>query len=159
MDRFLEQAEGVVIYQIRKTWLEMAKLYNEFAAKHDLTMPMGLTLLAINPEKGTPVTKIAPRMGMEPNSLSRLLNSLEDKGLIVRKKDKADKRQVFICLTEAGRDKRELSYKVVFDLNTRLMQEISPAKMQAFFEVIGQINSIVREEEERLEHETTKENA
>lgn len=156
MDRFLEQAEGVVIYQIRKTWLEMSKLYNEFAAKHGLTMPMGLTLLAIHPEKGTPVTKIAPRMGMEPNSLSRLLNSLESSGFIVRKKDKADKRQVFICLTEAGREKREVSYRVVFDLNTRLMQEISPAKMQVFFEVMAQINGVVIEEEDRLEIEKSE---
>jgi len=85
-------------------------------------------------------------MGMEPNSLSRLINSLEEKGLVVRKKDKADKRQVFICLTDQGRDMRELAYKVVFNLNNRLLQEIDPKKMQAFFEVMGQVNAIVEEE-------------
>ena len=149
MDRFLEQAQSVIIYQIRKTWLEMSKLYNEIAIEHDITLPMGFTLLAINPEKGTPVTKIAPRMGMEPNSLSRLINSLESKGLIIRKKDKADKRQVFICLTEEGKHMRDLSYKVVFDLNNRLMREIDPQRMQVFLEVIAQVNGIVLEEEER----------
>lgn len=149
MDRFLEQAQSVVIYQVRKTWLEMSKLYNEIAAQHDVTLPMGFTLLAINPEKGTPVTKIAPRMGMEPNSLSRLLNSLETKGLIVRKKDKADKRQVFICLTDEGKRMRDLSYKVVFDLNNRLLREIDPQKMQVFLEVMSQVHSIVLEEEEK----------
>ena len=105
MDKFLELAEQVIIYQIRTGWLEMSRLFNEIAATHGITAANGLTLLTINPEKGTPVTKIAPRMGMEPNSLSRLLNSLEDKGLIFRRPSQSDKRRVYICLTEAVRKK------------------------------------------------------
>ena len=50
------------------------------AAEHDTTVSMAFVLLAINEEEGTPVTRIAPRMGMEPNSLSRILKSMEEKG-------------------------------------------------------------------------------
>ncbi|MEM6763799.1 MAG: MarR family transcriptional regulator [Bacteroidota bacterium] len=150
MDKFLELAEQVIIYQIRTGWLEMSRLFNEMAARHNMTMAIGLTLLTINPEKGTPVTKIAPRMGMEPNSLSRLLNSLEDKGFIFRKPSQSDKRKVYICLTEAGQEKRKLAYNVVFGLNHELRKDISEEKLSAFFEVM----SVIRKKVELLKEDT-----
>ena len=47
---------------------------------------MAFVLLTINEKYGTPVTKIAPRMNMEPNSLSRILESLEEKRFILKRK-------------------------------------------------------------------------
>jgi MarR family transcriptional regulator, organic hydroperoxide resistance regulator len=80
MNTFEEVASGMVTYQLRSSWLAVSKLYNELAKEYDSTLAMAFVLLAIDDQAGTPVTKIAPRIGMEPNSLSRLLNSLEDKG-------------------------------------------------------------------------------
>ncbi|MEL6192734.1 MAG: MarR family transcriptional regulator [Bacteroidota bacterium] len=152
MDKFLELAEQVIIYQIRTGWLEMSRLFNEIAATHDITAAIGLTLLTINPEKGTPVTKIAPRMGMEPNSLSRLLNSLEDKGLIFRRPSQSDKRRVYICLTEAGQEKRKMAYNVVFGLHHEFSKDITPEKLEAFFEVMG----VIRKKVETLKEDTDR---
>ena len=48
-------------------------------------MATGFTLLSIDPEKGTPSTALGPKMGMEATSLSRILKTMEEKGLITRK--------------------------------------------------------------------------
>ena len=93
MDEFLRLADQLVIYQLRSSWFQISKLYNEIAAEHNASVSMAFVLLAINEEEGTPVTKIAPRMGMEPNSLSRILKSMEEDGFILRKKDEADKKK------------------------------------------------------------------
>ncbi|MEM7040858.1 MAG: MarR family transcriptional regulator, partial [Bacteroidota bacterium] len=106
MDEFQKIAEKLVLYRLRTAWLELSKLFNAVAAGYDGTLSMGLVLLTVNDESGTPVTRIAPRMGMEPNSLSRLLRNLEERELIYRRKDEKDKRKVYICLTEAGREMR-----------------------------------------------------
>ncbi|PHQ78624.1 MAG: MarR family transcriptional regulator [Thalassobium sp.] len=136
MDGFKEIAEKMVIYQLRTGWLSIAKMYNDMAVQEGGTMSMAFILLTINDEFGTPVTKIAPRMGMEPNSLSRILNSMEKKGAIYRRKDKADKRKVFICLTDYGREIRDTALRVVMGLETEIVKDIDPKKMEAFFEVM-----------------------
>ena len=87
MDKYQEIADGIIVNKIRISWLEISKMYNEMAHSIGGTMSMAFVLLTINERYGTPVTKIAPRMGMEPNSLSRILKSLEDKGAIYKRKD------------------------------------------------------------------------
>ncbi len=150
-DSFLEVAEKVVVYQLRSKWLAISKMYNEMAAAQDGTMSMAFILLTINDKEGTPVTKIAPRMGMEPNSLSRILLSMEKKGLIYRKKVKQDKRKVYMCLTDYGLSMRKNSLKAVFTLESALHETIAPEKMEAFFEVMEKIPSAMDLFKERFE--------
>ena len=78
MDKYEEIAKDIIVNKIRVSWLEISKMYNEMAVTIGGTMSMAFVLLTINERYGTAVTKIAPRMGMEPNSLSRILKSLED---------------------------------------------------------------------------------
>ncbi|MDB4285970.1 MarR family transcriptional regulator [bacterium] len=153
MDKFLKSAEEVVVYQIRSVWHELSRMYNELAASNDTTMAIGFTLLTIHPEKGTQVTKIAPRMGMEPNSLSRLLKSMEAKGLITRVKDDIDKRKVYVCLTKEGKIKRAYAEKAVFRFNEALLSSIDPEKAESFFEFMGHIKETAQKMKEIVEEE------
>ena len=139
MDAFQKVADSVVFYRIRSAWLEISKMYNELASEKGGTLAMAFVLLAINEEDGTPVTKIAPRLGMEPNSLSRLLKSLEKKGCIYKRKERTDKRKVFICLTEYGLEVRRSAWKAVFRLNSSIVDGLAPEKLEAFFEVMDHL--------------------
>jgi len=148
MDNFLKIADSVVIYHIKTVWLEMEKMYNKVAAERDGSLAMGFALLAID-KAGTPVTKIAPRLGMQPNSLSRLLKSMEKKALIFKRKDKVDKRRVYICLTEKGVEMQEFAMQMVFGLEKVLHDDISAEKLAVFFEVMRKIpKSVGRFKEE-----------
>ena len=69
-------------YALRATWQAVARMYNEEAKKFGATMAVGFTLLSIDPKTGTPSTSLGPKMGMEATSLSRILKSMEEKGLI-----------------------------------------------------------------------------
>ena len=48
--------DATLDYVLRTTWLAVAKMYNEEAAKFGSTMATGFALLSIDPEKGTPST-------------------------------------------------------------------------------------------------------
>ena len=150
MDKFLEIADQMVIYNLRTGWLQIARLYNEMAAEHDTTVSMAFVLLAINEEKGTPVTRIAPRMGMEPNSLSRILKSMEEKGFITRRKDELDKRMAYVCLTEEGKEKREIAMRAVFRLEKAIVSKISQEKLDAFYEVSRHIPSAIEDFKQKM---------
>ncbi|MBT1700030.1 MarR family transcriptional regulator [Fulvivirgaceae bacterium PWU4] len=135
--------EETVDYNIKAAWHAIARMYNQQAGKHDITMSMGFVLLNINSEEGTPATKIAPLMGLEARSLTRLLKSMEEKGLIYREADSSDKRLVRIVLTKEGKKKKEKSRETVLRFNDVIRQLIEPEKLNVFFEVLQKINRII----------------
>ena len=136
---------------LRSTWQLVSKMYNKEASKFDSTMATGFALLSIDAE-GTPSTSLGPKMGMEPTSLSRLLNKMEKRGLIIRSRNPNDGRSVLIHLTSFGRQKREDSKAVVLNFNEELNNKLSTQKVKHFFEVIQSIK------ETTLQFEYFKEN-
>lgn len=135
--------EKTIDYVLRTTWLTVQKMYNEEAAKFESTMATGFTLLSIDPEKGTPSTALGPKLGMEATSLSRILKTMENKGLIERNPNPEDGRGVIISLTEFGREKRAYSKEKVLTFNEAIKSNISEEKLKHFYEVSEIINDMV----------------
>lgn len=142
--------EETVCFNIKSSWHAISKMYNMLGLDHELSMAVGFVLLNIDPKEGTPATKIAPIMGMEAGSLSRILKSLEEKGWITRLPDKQDKRMVLIKLTDLGLEKREMSKKVVVYFNLFVKEEVGEDKLKVFFEVIEKINNVAKDQKQML---------
>ena len=128
--------------QIKSTWLNMFKMYNQVAAKYETSQTIGMVLLSIAKE-GTPSTSIAPILGMESTSLSRIINSLEADCLIYREKDNEDGRMVNIFLTEEGVGKRKIAKKVVQGFYDLIAEEIPQSKLSMFYEVLDSVNETI----------------
>jgi DNA-binding MarR family transcriptional regulator len=135
--------EETVDYNIKASWHAIARMYNQQAIKYGGTMSIGFALLNIHTEEGTPATKIAPMMGLEARSLTRLLKSMEEKGLIYRETDKNDKRSVRIRLTKEGKKNKEKAKGTVLRFNEAIREEIDDEKLNAFFDVLRKINQII----------------
>lgn len=135
--------DKTIDYVLRTTWLTVQKMYNEEAAKIGSTMATGFTLLSIDPEKGTPSTSLGPKMGMEATSLSRILKTMEQNGLIERCPNPDDGRGVIICLTDFGREKRAFSREKVLIFNEVIRNNVSEEKLKHFYEVSELINDMV----------------
>ncbi len=138
--------EETIDHPIRWAWHRIARRYNAEAAKHGGTMSIGYVLLSIDPE-GTPSTKLGPKMGMEPRSLVRTLQAMEDEGLVRRVADKSDKRIVRIHLTVKGKAKREVSKETVIRFNTAVRENISPTQLATFHQVMNKINALLESDE------------
>lgn len=137
--------DKTVDYILRATWQAVARMYNEEAAKYGGTMATGFALLSIDRDNGTPSTALGPKMGMEATSLSRTLKSMEEKGLIIRRKNPNDGRGVLIYLTEFGKEKRELSKNSVLMFNEHVKESVSVDQMKNFVEVAETINELILE--------------
>jgi len=135
--------EETIDFHIRSAWHAIARMYNQQAAKYDATMAIGFVLLNVDAEVGTPATKIAPLMGLEPRSLTRILKTLEQRKAIYREVDKTDKRSVRIFLTDEGKKARDQSRQTVLRFNEVVRQKISEEKLNVFFDVIEQVNRII----------------
>ncbi len=60
-------------------------------------------------------------MGMSATSLTRLLKTMEQDGLIYRKKSTGDRRVVMVFLTEKGQQLRRKVRQVVIDFNKKAL--------------------------------------
>lgn len=137
--------DKTIDYALRATWQAVSRMYNEEAAKYNATMATGFALLSLDKEAGTPSTTLGPKMGMEATSLTRTLKSMEEKGLISRKKNPEDGRGVLIYLTDFGKEKRELSKNTVLKFNETIKNHISEDKLQHFMEVTEIIHELIQE--------------
>lgn len=137
--------EDTIDYNIKASWHAISRMYNQEAMQHDITTSIGFVLLNIDAEEGTPATKIAPLLGLEARSLTRMLKSMEEKELIYRQTDPQDRRLVRIFLTDKGKEKKEVSRKTVKTFNKAVRENIPEDKLNVFFEVIQQINKVIEE--------------
>ncbi|MBO3270353.1 MarR family winged helix-turn-helix transcriptional regulator [Hymenobacter defluvii] len=135
--------EETVDYNIKVAWHAISRMYNTQAAKHDITTSIGFVLLNIDQENGTPATKIAPLLGLETRSLTRILRSMEEKGLIYKQADAHDKRSVRIFLTEEGLRGKEISRQTVRHFNQKVHEQIPQNQLDVFFKVVGQITGMI----------------
>lgn len=139
--------DKTIDYALRATWQAVSRMYNEEASKYGASMSVGFALLSIDKDNGIPSTALGPQMGMEPTSLTRTLKSMEEKGLIVRKKNPVDGRGVLIHLTKLGKEKRELSRDRVLKFNDVVRQHVSEEKLAHFMEVAEIINELIADKQ------------
>ncbi len=135
--------ENTIDHNLRATWQLVSKMYNEQAQKQGYTMAMGFVVLNIDAEKGTPSTTLGPKMGMESTSLSRILKSMEEKGIIFREKNPDDGRSVLIKLSALGKIKREQAKESVIQFNNTIKSNVSNQDMKGFINVIETIHKMI----------------
>ena len=135
--------EETVDFNIKATWHAIARMYNQEGQSRGITASTGFVLLNINPEFGTRATKIAPLMGLEATSLTRILKSMEEQEIIYRQPDPDDGRAVRVFLTEKGRENQEIAKQFVLGFNTKIRDQITLKDLSVFFQVINKINKII----------------
>ena len=130
---------------VRTLWQSVRKMYNKEAIKYGVTYGIGFTLLSIDPKKGTPSTLIGPIMGVEANSLSRLLKKMEAKKLIKRKTNPDDGRGVIILLTKEGLKKRDITKNKVLKFNRLIKDNITKEELNIFLKTTNTIKNLSSE--------------
>ncbi len=139
--------EEAIDYNVKAAWHAISRMYNQQAMKYGITTSIGFVLLNINTKEGTPATKIAPLMGLESRSLTRMLKNMEEKGLIYKQPDLEDKRSVKIFLTEKGIEKKAISKRTVKTFNEEVFKQLSQEQLKAFYDSINVINNIIEKNE------------
>ncbi|MFL5753552.1 MAG: MarR family winged helix-turn-helix transcriptional regulator [Bacteroidia bacterium] len=131
--------------KLKTAWQVVSRMYNAEAVLHDGTIAMAHFLLNIDSQEGSYASDIAPRLGMESTSLSRIIQSLDEKKLIQRIPDKTDKRKIKIVLTAKGKEQKELAKNIVRDFNRKVEQKLGREKILEFFKTIDKITELAEE--------------
>lgn len=95
---------------------------------------------------GIPTLAIAERLIESAPGMTRLLDRLEDKGLVRRERCKQDRRQVLCYIKESGAQLLVELEPIVDGLAERSFEQVPPAELESFIEALEHI----REQVERL---------
>src|SRR5687767_11336078 len=125
--------------KLKTAWQVVSRMYNAEAVLHDGTLAMAHFLLCVDSHEGSYASDIAPMLGTESTSLSRIILSLEKKKLIQRVGDKSDKRRIKIMLTSKGKVQKELAKNIVRNFNHLVEIKLGKEKVADFFKTIDEI--------------------
>jgi DNA-binding MarR family transcriptional regulator len=139
-----------VDFYIKSSWHSLTRMYNQLAVQNGFSQAIGYVLIHIEKE-GSPATKIAPQLGMEPTSLSRLLKKMERTGLIYKQIDPTDKRIVRIYLTEEGNHKRKLAKQTILAFNEKVLTKFDNNDIANLIGVLKGIKDCAQKEMQQIE--------
>ena len=74
------------------------------------------------------------------------MKSIEEKGFVLKRKDKIDKRKVYICLTKSGLKLRDKAAEKLFALEKVIKSKITTNDLTAFFSVLDTLSQILDNE-------------
>jgi DNA-binding MarR family transcriptional regulator len=95
--------------------------YQPYLDKLDITYPQYLVMLVLWEQDGMTVNAISRRLILNTNTITPLLQRMENQNLIVRQRSTDDERKVVVSLTEKGRDLQEKAQEIPVQLGTKLV--------------------------------------
>ena len=124
----------------------VTQAYHPYLSELGLTYPQYLVLLVLWEQDRQPVNDLAKRLHLETNTVTPLLQRMEQQGLVVRKRSSEDGRQVIVSLTETGRELEQRAAGIPEKLGSRLAcNHINP---QTIPELFAALDDMIRKLED-----------
>lgn len=117
------ELEKSIGFKINQTANKLNNKYHQLLQSFDIAPEQRATLEIIKYEADVNQTKIANILGKDKTTISRTLNTLENKNLIT--KSQIDKRTNLIQLTQKGEDILNDSFSSVKEFRKRLTSNLS----------------------------------
>ncbi len=113
--------------------------------------PLGLTVIewyilrALYDQDGQHASELARAVGRAATSFTPILDKLQNKGMIERRPDPADRRAVRIYLTPKGTQLRERVMMAAEQIDTRVRKSVANGDFKAFQNVIAVLQTLSTE--------------
>ncbi|WFU13228.1 MarR family transcriptional regulator (plasmid) [Rhizobium sp. CB3090] len=104
--------------------------HNELTAAH-------INLTRNLDEDGTRLTELARRASLTKQSMSELVDQVEQTGLIEKRRDPTDGRAKLVCFTETGMEWLEAFHQSLEVAEKEMRQQLGPALVDLLIEALG----------------------
>ena len=112
--------DNQLCFAVYATSRAITSVYRPSLEKLGLTYPQYLVMLVLWESDGISVSQLGERLFLDSGTLTPLLKRLEKRGLIMRRRDNDDERQVNISLTLAGIRMKRDTHKMITTLRCKL---------------------------------------
>ena len=115
------------------------RVYQPLLKELDLTYPQFIAMILLWDQDDQTVGELGRKLSLQSNTLTPMLQRLENLGYIKRARNTADERQVCISLTDSGRKLRTRASEIVGRVRTAT--NLQDRKMK---ELLGDLNALRR---------------
>jgi DNA-binding MarR family transcriptional regulator len=109
--------------------------------KYDLTVEQLQVLKEMTEGNGQTQTELCNATDKSPANITRILDRLENKGRIMRRKNPDDRRAILVLLTNEGELLKNEVMNLFDSLGEDLLEDINYDKQRIAFEVLGAIKN------------------
>jgi DNA-binding MarR family transcriptional regulator len=141
--RPFQSKEEEAVLAIQRTADQLGRRFLEIVEPHGIS-PQQYNVLRIlrgAGEAGLPTLEIADRMIEKTPGITRLVDKLEAKSLLRRKRCSKDRRQVFCCITERGLKLLAELDEPVTKTAPQLLRSLSAKEVESLIQMLQQIRS------------------
>lgn len=136
----LKTSLGFTIAQLAKTM--QAKIQRQFQeAGYEVTFEQWTVLLALWNKEGRSQQELAEETQRDVTSLSRLMDTMERKRLIVRVPSPQDRRQNLIYLSDLGRELEPALVEQVESVNRLAVANIEAEDLELFRQIVARMSA------------------
>jgi DNA-binding MarR family transcriptional regulator len=125
----LTAGPGFVIRQAHKA---LTRHLAEALTKQGISFKHYYYLRALFEEDGISQAELSDRVGMEPATLTRVLDTMERDGLVRRERDAGDRRKINVYLTPRSKRLRDPLVATIDRINNAALDGISEREYNAF---------------------------
>lgn len=117
---------------------EIIKIYRPFLDHLGLTYTQYLVMIVLWEKDGVPLKDLGKSLNLDSGTLTPLLKKLEQEGLLLRKRDYKDERNLLIFLTDEGRELLKKAEEVPQKVRCRV-----PMSDEEIFEMRRKLQTIL----------------
>jgi MarR family transcriptional regulator for hemolysin len=134
---FIHGEIGRLIARLARIWRRES---DQALSDHSLSYATAIPLLVLS-RQGENVRQgvLADELGIEGPSLVRLIDLLQEEGLVERREDPTDRRAKTLHLTKAGEAKVEETNRVLRRVRASLLKDIGADELAITFETLQRI--------------------
>lgn len=137
-------------YLLKHAFFRLEDLHDVYMASAPVNVRELSVLLLLDGREPESQQQAANRLGVDRTTMVGLLDSLEDKGLLARLPDPADRRRNVVALTDAGRTALREATTASDRAERQLLADLSPAEARQLRDILIRIlNSTASTREER----------
>lgn len=115
----------------------------ELVSQFNITAPQLLALGEIAQKKHTTITELTKSIYLDASTLVGIIDRLEGKGFVKRERDKNDRRQIHIHISEKGREFIDKSPNITQSAVVRAINKLSPQEQAALSASLEKVISLM----------------
>jgi MarR family transcriptional regulator, organic hydroperoxide resistance regulator len=130
------ELDGLLGYLLRRAQGAMHRDFMAAVATLGLTQKQCATLWLVHANPAVSQAEIATALGMDRATMMAVIDRLEDRGFVIRKRSSVDRRRQDLYLTPAGQATLKKAKKRISEHEDRFRAQFSQAELAALFEAL-----------------------
>ena len=137
------QLDGLLGYRLRRAQGAMHRDYMAAVAGLDLTQKQTATLWLIHGNAGVSQVSVAAALGMDRATTMSLVDRLEERGLVIRKRSTVDRRRQELYATPAGQTMLRKVKSRIAAHEARITAMFEPAELAALLAALQKFQDVL----------------